>query len=100
MHPTFPLLKATDFPAIRRQTLDTLQVNLGYKCNQSCLHCHVGAGPNRIEMMDAAIVWMAVQADYFSFRGRRGSQIGLHYALLRRRCLAFVDVCFCHGFLR
>ena len=53
MHPTYPLLKATDFPAIQRKTLDTLQVNLGYKCNQSCLHCHVGAGPNRKEMMDA-----------------------------------------------
>jgi radical SAM/Cys-rich protein len=53
MHPTFPLLKVTDFPAIQRKTLDTLQVNLGYKCNQSCLHCHVGAGPNRKEMMDS-----------------------------------------------
>ncbi len=56
MHPTLPLLRATDFPPIRRKTLDTLQVNLGYKCNQSCLHCHVGAGPNRTEMMDAATV--------------------------------------------
>lgn len=56
MHPTYPLLKATDFPPIRRKTLDTLQVNLGYKCNQSCLHCHVGAGPNRTEMMDAATI--------------------------------------------
>jgi len=56
MHPTFPLLKDTDFPAIRRKALDTLQVNLGYKCNQSCLHCHVGAGPNRTEMMDAATI--------------------------------------------
>ena len=56
MHATFALLKATDFPAIRRHALDTLQVNLGYKCNQSCLHCHVGAGPNRTEMMDAATV--------------------------------------------
>jgi radical SAM/Cys-rich protein len=26
---------------------------LGYRCNQSCLHCHVNAGPNRTEMMDA-----------------------------------------------
>lgn len=56
MHPTFPLLKDTDFPAIRRKRLDTLQVNLGYKCNQSCLHCHVGASPNRTEMMDAATI--------------------------------------------
>ena len=53
MHPTLALLTATDFPALRRRQLDTLQVNLGYKCNQSCLHCHVAAGPNRTEMMDA-----------------------------------------------
>jgi len=26
------------FPALRRSRLETLQVNLGYKCNQSCLH--------------------------------------------------------------
>ncbi|MGB5427790.1 MAG: arsenosugar biosynthesis radical SAM (seleno)protein ArsS [Gammaproteobacteria bacterium] len=52
MHATLPLLIASDFPAIRRATLDTLQVNLGYKCNQSCLHCHVNAGPRRTEMME------------------------------------------------
>jgi radical SAM/Cys-rich protein len=39
------------FPAVRRARLETLQVNLGYKCNQSCLHCHVNAGPTRTEMM-------------------------------------------------
>ena len=54
MHATLPLLQKILFPAIRRTTLATLQVNLGYKCNQSCLHCHVNAGPNRTEMMDAA----------------------------------------------
>jgi radical SAM/Cys-rich protein len=54
MHPTLPLLRQTDFPAIRRGPLETLQVNLGYRCNQSCLHCHVNAGPNRTETMDAA----------------------------------------------
>ena len=51
MHATLPLIKATDFPPIRRRRVDTLQVNLGYKCNQSCLHCHVNAGPSRTEMM-------------------------------------------------
>ncbi len=51
MRATLPLLEITDFPAIRRKTLETLQVNLGYKCNQRCLHCHVNAGPNRKEMM-------------------------------------------------
>ena len=53
MHATLPLLQSSDFPAIRRQATATLQVNLGYRCNQSCVHCHVNAGPNRTEMMDA-----------------------------------------------
>ena len=53
MHATLPLLLETSFPALRRGRLDTLQVNLGYRCNQSCLHCHVNAGPSRREMMDA-----------------------------------------------
>lgn len=52
MHPILPLLKASTFPAIRRNTLTTLQVNLGYRCNQSCVHCHVNAGPTRTEKMD------------------------------------------------
>ncbi len=51
MHATLPLLKSTDFPAIARRALDTLQVNLGYRCNQACHHCHVNAGPDRREMM-------------------------------------------------
>ncbi|MEO8839420.1 MAG: arsenosugar biosynthesis radical SAM (seleno)protein ArsS [Herbaspirillum sp.] len=51
MHAMLPLLRKTNFPALRRKVLDTFQVNLGYKCNQTCLHCHVNAGPNRTEMM-------------------------------------------------
>jgi radical SAM/Cys-rich protein len=51
MHATLPLMEISDFPALRRGRLDTLQVNLGYKCNQSCLHCHVNAGPTRTETM-------------------------------------------------
>ena len=58
MHDVLPLLEITDFPAIRRRKLDTLQVNLGYKCNQRCLHCHVNAGPHRKEMMGRATVEM------------------------------------------
>lgn len=54
MHATLPLLQATDFPPLRRAQLTTLQVNLGYRCNQACLHCHVNAGPTRTEMMDAS----------------------------------------------
>ncbi|HSW62516.1 MAG TPA: arsenosugar biosynthesis radical SAM (seleno)protein ArsS [Dissulfurispiraceae bacterium] len=36
--------------------LDILQVNLGYRCNMSCKHCHVGASPHRTEMMTAETV--------------------------------------------
>ncbi len=56
MHATLPLIEVSDFPAIYRRRLETLQVNLGYKCNQSCLHCHVNAGPSRTEMMSAQCV--------------------------------------------
>ena len=51
MHATLPLLVKTDFPALHRRSVEILQVNLGYRCNQSCLHCHVNAGPQRKEEM-------------------------------------------------
>ena len=51
MHATLPLLRRSEFPAIDRGELNTLQVNLGYRCNQSCTHCHVAAGPTRTEEM-------------------------------------------------
>jgi radical SAM/Cys-rich protein len=51
MHATLPLLVGTDFPALRRRAVETLQVNLGYVCNQTCVHCHVNAGPKRTETM-------------------------------------------------
>lgn len=56
MHATLPHLSRSDFPAIRRGALSALQVNLGYRCNQSCLHCHVNAGPNRTEEMSRETV--------------------------------------------
>ncbi|MCB1959730.1 MAG: arsenosugar biosynthesis radical SAM protein ArsS [Rhodocyclaceae bacterium] len=49
---TLPLLRKTPFPALTRRRIDTLQINLGYRCNQRCLHCHVNAGPTRTEAMD------------------------------------------------
>jgi radical SAM/Cys-rich protein len=51
MQDTRPLLLESDFPPITRGELQTLQVNLGYLCNLSCVHCHVNAGPNRTESM-------------------------------------------------
>jgi radical SAM/Cys-rich protein len=61
MHDTLPLLDAIPFPALRRGRLTTLQVNLGYRCNQSCFHCHVAAGPNRTEAMDRATVDLVLE---------------------------------------
>lgn len=54
MQDTHDLLvrSSTDFPPLRRQATTILQVNLGYLCNLSCVHCHVNAGPTRTELMD------------------------------------------------
>jgi radical SAM/Cys-rich protein len=67
MRDTFPLLVATDFPPLRRGRLETLQANLGYRCNQSCLHCHVAASPKRTETMDWATMELLLD-----FAGRQG----------------------------
>src|SRR3954465_12461131 len=37
---------------LRRSRLQTLQINVGRKCNQACRHCHVDAAPWRAEMVD------------------------------------------------
>jgi radical SAM/Cys-rich protein len=58
------------FPPLRRQRLETLQVNLGYRCNQACLHCHVAAGPGRTEQMPADVV-----EEVLDFVARRGVRV-------------------------
>lgn len=54
MRDMLPLLDRIPFPPLTRGALETLQVNVGYRCNQTCFHCHVNAGPNRTEEMDGA----------------------------------------------
>lgn len=61
MRDTWPLLKNSDFPAISRGKVSTLQLNLGYLCNLSCIHCHVNAGPRRTELMDQDTMRTALQ---------------------------------------
>lgn len=56
MRDTWPRLEQIAFPPIRRGRLETLQVNIGYRCNQSCVHCHVNAGPNRTEEMSSDVI--------------------------------------------
>ena len=50
--PTFAnKIKETNQFPLRPNTLEILQINLGYMCNQVCAHCHVDAGPDRKEIM-------------------------------------------------
>jgi radical SAM/Cys-rich protein len=68
MHATLHRLTRTDFPAITRRAVETMQLNMGYRCNQSCLHCHVNAGPTRTEQMtaetiDAVIDFLAISPE-------------------------------------
>jgi len=43
--------------SLRRAALQTLQLNIGRKCNQACRHCHVDAAPWRTEMMNESTAW-------------------------------------------
>ena len=60
MHVMLHRLEVSDFPSITRARLETLQLNLGYRCNQACLHCHVNASPQRKEMMDSETVGQVI----------------------------------------
>ena len=97
MHATLSLLRETEFPELHRRQLETLQVNLGYICNQKCVHCHVNAGPNRKEMMDRTTMDQVIGYlkasgakilditggapeinPYFRYLVRIGRQLGVH----------------------
>jgi radical SAM/Cys-rich protein len=41
---------------LRPTRIEVLQLNVGRKCNQTCRHCHVDAGPDRTEMMSDAVL--------------------------------------------
>ena len=71
MHETISLLVEGSFPPIRRRRLQTLQLNLGYRCNMSCVHCHVSAGPNRSEEMTRETIDQALC--YIDQMGHRNS---------------------------
>ena len=44
------------FPSINKEPIETLQINIGYKCNQACKHCHVNSTPFRTEKMSNEII--------------------------------------------
>ena len=103
MHATLPLLIRTDFPALRRRSVETLQINLGYRCNQSCVHCHVNAGPNRTEEMsrdtiDAVIAFLATSPDVRTLDLTGGApELNPHFRSLvvaaRARGVRVIDRC-------
>lgn len=51
MHEMLSHLNQMDFPQLERVALDTVQINIGLKCNQQCVHCHVNSSPKRTEKM-------------------------------------------------
>jgi len=88
---------------MRRRTIETLQVNLGYRCNQSCQHCHVNAGPNRTEEMsresiDAVIAFLADSPDLRTLDLTGGApELNPHFRSLvtaaRSRGVKVIDRC-------
>jgi radical SAM/Cys-rich protein len=41
---------------LKARAVDILQINVGKRCNQTCRHCHVDAGPDRREVMPSDVV--------------------------------------------
>ncbi|MES0447218.1 MAG: arsenosugar biosynthesis radical SAM (seleno)protein ArsS [Desulfobacterales bacterium] len=52
----FSLILSRNRLNLNRDKTHTLQVNVGFLCNQICRHCHMDAGPGRKENMEAGIV--------------------------------------------
>ncbi|MDA9683323.1 arsenosugar biosynthesis radical SAM protein ArsS [Prochlorococcus sp. AH-736-P10] len=44
------------FPSIYKEPIETLQINIGYRCNQACKHCHVNSSPLRTEKMSNEMI--------------------------------------------
>ena len=54
-------LAAVDLLPLRPTGIEILQINVGRKCNQTCRHCHVDAGPDRTEVMPDDVVDRCLQ---------------------------------------
>ena len=49
-------LESSSLFPLRPTSLDVLQINVGKRCNQTCRHCHVDAGPDRTEVMPRSVL--------------------------------------------
>src|SRR5215468_5562923 len=62
--PLFPRTLAAHKLSCERKRTDILQLNLGKRCNLTCVHCHVNAGPKRREIItretvDRILGWLS-----------------------------------------
>jgi radical SAM/Cys-rich protein len=55
------VLAGAGYAPLRAATISVLQINVGKRCNQTCRHCHVDAGPDRTEVMTAAVIDACLQ---------------------------------------
>lgn len=99
---TLPRLEQFTFPSLQRDSVSTLQMNLGYVCNQQCLHCHVNAGPKRTELMSKEIMDSALafarEANVASLDLTGGApEMNPHFRYLvseaRKQGLSIIDRC-------
>jgi radical SAM/Cys-rich protein len=99
---TLPHLERIPFPAITRRGMSTLQVNLGYRCNLQCKHCHVNAGPNRTESLseeNIALIIELAQAGLFTTLDLTGGAPEMHpqfrqlIIAVRERGIHVIDRC-------
>lgn len=54
-------IRSSQTHSLTSREIRILQVNLGYKCNMSCKHCHIDAGPHRNEEMSRQTVDMVLK---------------------------------------
>ncbi len=99
---TLPHLEGIEFPPLKRLGLTTLQVNLGYRCNLQCNHCHVNAGPQRSEELSAqniATIIALADSKHFSTLDLTGGAPELHpqfrqlVSAVRERGIRVIDRC-------
>jgi radical SAM/Cys-rich protein len=53
--------RSAEHQPLRASGIDVLQINVGKRCNQTCAHCHVDAGPERKEVMPPDVLEACLQ---------------------------------------
>ena len=57
----FPSFEEKAAGRLEAKSIEIFQINLGYRCNLECRHCHVEAGPNRPELMSRQVMAMCLE---------------------------------------